>query len=327
MLRPGIVILAVLTAVIAAPVWAQKAGPDFDELWRVGSLWQVGDNRERVAEARQEIIDAGDEGLKYALTRLDVDSTLEIRCLRAVFTGFGADAYDELVNNIGHEDSSARRNVAELLRRHGDDRAAEALLKQAQTETDLGAKLQQLHALSRWNVADAVPLVVSLSESETERIRHRATAMLGFYVAPEAVDRLIEMLDDEVFYVRTGAQNALLSGDIAARRLCLERAVKEAEHPAAEQNLSRLRLMLPVVATVAAGDTPTLLVELLEHESGAVRGDAAGALVTWKMGAGLLDDLDARALLQDALDSESDPFARAAIKQAVDRLEESDENE
>lgn len=324
MVRMRIAILAVLVAVASPPLWAQDAAPDFDELWRVGSLWQVGDNRERVADARQQIIEAGDNGIKFALTKLHVNSTLEIRCLRAVFNGFGDEAYDDLVKNVDHDKPAARRNVAELLRRLDDERAGEALLKQAQVETDRGAKLQQLHALSKWTVSSAVPLIVELSESETERIRHRATALLGNYAEPDAVNRLVEMLDDDVFYVRTGAQNALKTADVSARRVCLARAVKEAARPAAEQNLTRLRLMLPVIATLADKDTPNLLTELIEHKSGAVRGDAAGALATWKQGAGLLNDLDVRKLLKDTRADEHDPFARTAIDEALERLTESD---
>ena len=81
--------LAILLILLSGSVFAQDAKPDLAELWETGSLWEVGDNRELVKDARQELIDAGEDGLKFALTKLDAGDTLHIRCLRAVFKGFG----------------------------------------------------------------------------------------------------------------------------------------------------------------------------------------------------------------------------------------------
>ena len=89
MSRARSLLLTLLIALIATPAFAQDAKPDLAELWRVGSLWQVGDNRDRVDEARKAIIAAGEDGLKFALTRLNASTTLEIRCLNAVIAGFG----------------------------------------------------------------------------------------------------------------------------------------------------------------------------------------------------------------------------------------------
>lgn len=325
-IRTRIAILAVLVAAFACPAFAQKAEPDFDELWRVGSLWQVGDNRERVDDARQAIVDAGDDGLRFALTRLGVSDTLQIRCLRAVFRGFGAAAYDDLVANIGHDEPAARRNVAELLARLDDRRAAGALLEQARAEESLGAKLAQLAALSKWEVEAGVPLMVEISTSDTDRIRHRATSLLAPFAVAEGVDRLVEMLDDEVYYVREGARDALARGPIEARAMCFERLREELDLPVVEQNLRRVRLMLPIVAKLAADGVPKLLVDALGHDFGAVRADAGDALVSWKLGAGLLDDeVEVEQHLRDALGREYDPFAKASLEGSLARLADSDE--
>jgi hypothetical protein len=326
MLCTRVTILAVLLTMLACPLLAQEAETDFDELWRVGSLWQVGDNRERVDDARQAIIDAGDDGLKYALTKLDVADTLQIRCLRAVFAGFGDTAYDDLVANISHDEPAARRNVAELLTRLDDSRAADPLLAQAKVEESLGAKLAQLAALSKWELEAGVPLMVEISNSEADRIRHRATSLLGPFSTMEAVERLIEMLDDDVYYVREGARDALAKGSKEARFMCFESLQGELELPAVEQKLRRVRLLLPVVATLAVDAVPQTLEKALGHESGAVRAEAGDALVTWKQGAGLLDDsVDVQQMLRDALKDEYDPFAKSALESALARLTDSDE--
>ena len=56
-----------------------------------------------------------------------------------------------------------------------------------------------------------------------------------------------------------------------------------------------------------------------------VRGDAAEALVTWKLGAGLLDaKLDVKALLDTAIDNEHDPYAKSVMESARKKLEDTD---
>ncbi|MBZ0135359.1 MAG: HEAT repeat domain-containing protein [Planctomycetes bacterium] len=317
-------LLTLLIALLAVPAFAQEPGADLDELWRVGSLWQVGDNREPVDEARKAIIAAGDDGLKYALTKLDIADTLQIRCLNAVFAGFGDSAFDDLVANIGHESANARRNVADLLARLDDRKAAEPLLAQAGLEENRGARLAQLAALSKWQVEAAVPLLIEISGDTADRIRHRATSLLGAYSSQDSVTRLIAMLDDSVYYVRDGAQGALAGGTPQARALCLASLNNQLGLPGAQQNLQRLRLLLSVIATLADDGTPVALRKALGHESGAVRGEASAALVAWKLGAGLLHELDVDALLKSAIDKEHDPFAKAAMDKARTKLGEAD---
>ncbi|MEZ5991647.1 MAG: HEAT repeat domain-containing protein [Planctomycetota bacterium] len=317
--------LAILLTLLGGSVFAQDAKPDLAELWETGSLWEVGDNRELVKDARQELIDAGEDGLKFALTKLDAGDTLHIRCLRAVFKGFGASAYEGLVENITNENATARRNVAELLAQLDDPRAAEPLLEQCRVEESLGTRLAQLASLAKWKVEDAIPLLVEISQSDVDRIRHRATSLLGEYEQQAAVTRLIEMLDDAVFYVRDGARDALKQGTPDTRGVCLARLLEHLALPGAEQNLQRIRLLLPIVASLADDGVPAVLELALKHESGLVRGDAASALVTWKQGAGLLNEqVDVIALLNSAIDAEYDPYAKSAIETARNKLTKPD---
>jgi hypothetical protein len=313
-------LLPILLVLLAPCAFAGDGDPDLAELWRVGSLWQVGENRDRVDEARKAIVQAGDAGLKFALTRLDVADTLQIRCLNAVFAGFGARAYEDLVANVSHDNATARRNVAELLMRHDDSKAGPHLLAQARKESDLGARLSQLAALSKWEVKEAVPMLIEVSGDERDRIRHRAAGLLGAYSTREAVTRLIELLDDDVYYVRDGAQAALAGGSIVARAVCLARLNEQLELPTGEQNLRRLRLLLPVIATLAEEGVPKALRRALAHGSGSVRGEAADAFASWKLSAGALSELDVGTLLKSAIENEYDPFARAAMEAAGERL-------
>ena len=324
-------LVAVLLVLAGGSLFAQDEKPDLAKLWETGSLWEVGDNRAVVKDARQQIIDSGEEGLKFALTKLDAADTLHIRCLRGVFNGFEDNpdlkgkAFDGLVANIANEDATARRNVAELLASMDDQRAAEHLLAQAKVEDSMGARLAQLAALSKWKNEDAIPLLVELSSNEMDRIRHRVTGLLGAYETRDAVFRLIEMLDDNVYYVRDGARDALAKGTPAARTVCLARLTTQLALPGESQSLQHIRLLLPIVASLANDDVPVILQKALKHSSGLVRGDAAEALVTWKLGAGLLDaKLDVKALLDTAIDNEHDPYAKSVMESARKKLEDTD---
>ncbi|GEM_PF-3832146 len=59
-----------------------------EELFAVASLWQVGENRERVAKAREELIALGREAAEFILReKMATDRTLEIRAIDAVLWG------------------------------------------------------------------------------------------------------------------------------------------------------------------------------------------------------------------------------------------------
>jgi HEAT repeat protein len=323
--------LALLLVFTGLPLHAQDAKPDLAELWETGSLWAVGDNRAVVKDAREKIIAAGEDGLKFALTKMGTLDTKHVRCMRAVFAGLGKNenlrpkVLKGLEGKIPDDNATVRRNAAELLSLLKDKEAAPALLAQAKVEESLGAKLQQLSALAKWKNEDAVPLIIELSRNDVDRIRHRVTGLLGSYETRDAVFRLIEMLDDDIYYVRDGARNALVKSTPAARSVCLSRLQKQFKLPAGEQNIRRVRLLLPIIAGLANDAVPQVLQQALKHESGLVRGDAAAALVTWKSGAGLMDTkLDVTGLLDKALEKESDPYAKAGIEAARKKLDKPD---
>lgn len=317
MMRGGMITCLLLNACLCGGLSAA----DLDELWRVGSLWQVGDNRDRVDEARQAIIKAGTPGLEYALGKLDTSSTLEVRCLTAVVKGFASEAVDPLISHVGHESALARRNVAELLAMLDNRRAAAPLLAQAEVESSEGVKIAQLAALAKWRVADAETLLVDSSRSQSPRVRHRAAGLLREYETPAAARRLIEMLEDEAYYVRGAAANGLREAAPAVRAMCLNRLQEQLSAPEGEKNLELTRRLLPIVATLANERTPEALTKALASSDAAVRAEAAAALHTWKQGAGALSSLNVSAKLRAALNAESDPFARAEIQRILTQQE------
>ncbi len=318
----GRIILSLL--LMCAPLAAQAEpakAPDLEALWRTGSLWEVGDNTPRVRQAREAIVDAGEDGLTLAMGKLGVSNTLEIRCLRAVVAGFGQAAVQPLTENIAHTDPIARRNVAELLLRLDARSASVPLLAQAQVETSSGTKLAQLSALAGWKVADALPALLAVSRDDNQRIRHRAAEVLKAYSHEDATERLMEMLNDAAYYVRDAAQAALQAGDWQVRAACLARL----ESALDESDEVMARRLMPVVASLTDAVVPWHLRRGLAARDGATRAAAAQALADWKTGAGMpaeAEAMDVEGVLRAAQRLEADPFARAEIEAARRQLAE-----
>ena len=315
----GRIILSLL--LMCAPLAAQAEpakAPDLEALWRTGSLWEVGENTPRVRQAREAIVEAGEDGLTLAMGKLGVSNTLEIRCLRAVVAGFGQTAVQPLTENIAHPDPIARRNVAELLERLDAKSASVPLLAQARVEGSAGTKLAQLSALAKWKVADALPALLEVSRDENQRVRHRAAGVLKAYSHEDATARLIEMLGDAAYYVRDAAQAALKAGEFQVRAACLARL--KAALDEGDEVLGR-RLM-PVVASLTDDGVASLLRRGLAAPDGATRAVAAQALAEWKSSAGMLEAMDVEDVLRAAQRLEADPFARAEIEAARQQLAE-----
>lgn len=307
---------------MCAPLWAQDAAPDLDELWRVGCLWEVGDNREKVAAARKAIIDAGEPGLNYAISRLASSDALVTRCLEAVILGFGDKAVRPLIAQVGHAEPSARRNVAEMLAKLDARSAADALLAQAGVETNDSARLSQLAALAKWQTAQAVPLLVTLSRGDNQRIRQRAPSLLAYFESVDAAVRLTEMLQDPVFHVRDAAVEALKIAGPSVKERCLRQLEALLQGQSANANMGLTRRLVAVAAHCGSDGTAAALQRALAHSDAGVRADAAQALAAWRRAAGLLDTIDVKALLQTAVNAEADPFAKAEMLAAIEKLNE-----
>lgn len=315
-------IFSLFLLLMCAPLWAQDAAPDFDELWRVGCLWEVGDNREKVTAARKAIIDAGEPGLHYAISRLAATDTLVTRCLETVILGFGEAAVKPLIAQVAHAEPSARRNVAELLAKLDARTSADALLAQAQVETNDGARLSQLAALAKWQTAQAVPLLVTLSRGDNQRIRQRAPSLLVFFESTEAAARLVEMLEDPVFHVRDAAVEALKIAAPSVKERCIKQLQTLLQGPSTGSSIGLTSRLVTVAAHCGSDGTSAALQRALTHTDAGVRADAAQALAAWKRAAGLLDTIDVKALLQAAAKAEADPFARAEMLAAIEKLNE-----
>ncbi|MHC4841243.1 MAG: HEAT repeat domain-containing protein [Planctomycetota bacterium] len=310
-------ITAGICLLLATTLSAQDNAPTLESLWKTGSLWQVGENKQKVADARAAIIASGDAGLDFAIGKLAAGGTLEIRCLRAVIGGFGQKAVPQLTNNIRHEDKSARRNVADLLSQLDARDTAPKLLGAVAVEESGSVKLAQLSALAKWQVEDALPHISELSQDPLDRIRHRTTGLLKAFDSDAAARRLMAMLEDDVFYVRDGARNALRSTPTGTS-MCVDRVKTELKKPSDDQAIPQLRRWLSVASSSAAFSAEVEIIDALKHGSAQVRAEVAKGLSdnSKKFGS-LADSKSLKKRLAVALDSENDPFAKSELQKAL----------
>ena len=76
---------------------ASGAEPDMAGLWERAMLWQVGENIEVVAEARDDLVAMGEETVGFIMARLGAETTLEKRALWAVVPRIGEPFFEPLM--------------------------------------------------------------------------------------------------------------------------------------------------------------------------------------------------------------------------------------
>lgn len=283
-----------------APASPAAEPSDLAALWRDACLWEVGSNTEKVPEARRKLIAEGTRALDFLIpAKLDTKDTLVTRALNVVITGIGKDATARLLPCLESDKADVRRNTADLLGALGAGEAAPAI---ARLLADPDARLGALAALGQLKSPAAVPQIVAVMESDApERVRYTAAATLGAIGGEDAIRALVAQLASPVAPLRFAAQFALetLKATGPLRSLL---------------SAADLHVRLHAIAALGhindAAARPDL-VRLLEDPSPVVRGFAAEAL------APMLESTD-RALLAAHLATETDPFARGKIAQALD---------
>ena len=206
--------LLMLLALQGMAVADDAQNAKLEELWKTGSLWQVGDNIPKVEAARKEIVAAGDAGLAFIYTKLSSTDGLEYRCIEAVFKGFGAKALPGLYERLAHEDVKVRRNVAAMLGVIDDKSAGPKMVEHLKKESDLRCKVGHLQTLARWKEPTALDALIECTrvtqeqEPLAERLKVRIVPLLANYYEDRALARLFELLTDDAYFIRDAAAEA-----------------------------------------------------------------------------------------------------------------------
>lgn len=330
--------LLVLIALPGLSVADEPANAKLEELWKTGSLWQVGDNIPRVEAARKEIVAAGDAGLAFIFTKLSSTDGLEYRCLEAVFKGFGSKALPGLYERMAHEDVKVRRNVSAMLGVIDDKSAAAKMVEHLKKESDLRCKVGHLQTLARWKEPTALdPLiectrVTQEQEPLAERLKVRIVPLLGNYDDyPRALERLEELAGDAAYFVRDAALDALFSTQ-AGQSHILRGFDLDSFKTSWQSDPAGLRRRIPyLVQLYKKGDYRRFFASmdfLLGSQKPELRGDAA-TFISTKGYDIVVDSMKDGASeskwsavneLRRALAKETDPYALACMEKALKKF-------
>lgn len=266
--------------------------------------------------SRRLLIKNHEESIPYLVTRLDTDDARERHGLEDVLIKIGDPAVDPLIEALEREleradTSRGARLAAGILGRIGEVRALVPLIG-ARAHVDWKVRAAVAGALGRIGGAGATPGLVELLGDENEIVR-QSTAVGLSRVAESAgddelernaVDALLEALEDTYYSVRYSAARAIAAaGDPA-----LEPLVELAARGEGTATILAVQALGEIGSTAAV----RTLRDLLESEDWAVSGHAAEAL--GKVG---LTGSD-RETLERMLERGTHPFVAHKIELALE---------
>lgn len=188
---------------------------DLDSLFAVASEWEVGPNRDRVLAHREELAGRGTEAVEYLVeNHMGTLSGLESRAMELVFRENRDTALELLLESLGRIDSLPVRNggnTVYFLGKLEDERARiplEGLLSREDT-LSTGLTVGVVKALGNIGSPQSLPVISSLAESTSSRIRRECAVSLGLICDGGSVETLMGLSRDPSLDVRSAAEHAL----------------------------------------------------------------------------------------------------------------------
>ncbi|MCK4304711.1 MAG: HEAT repeat domain-containing protein [Candidatus Eisenbacteria sp.] len=193
-----------------------------EELFETASIWEVGSAREKVRRARQGLIAKGIAAVDYVVAeKLGTKSGLEYRAISELAKAYPDSFAARILPLLERDDYQIQRTVIALL---GDLKRSEA---REPMEAMLKRKEQKQHwtrviaALGKIGEPEAAPSIRLFLGDEAERRRISAVVALSSLGDTACVERLVDLLSDPLFTVRSAASRALSKfGASAVGLLC-----------------------------------------------------------------------------------------------------------
>jgi len=181
-----------------------------DSVFKIAALWEVGNARAKVRQARKQLKELGKEAIEYVFEhKLDTKSGLESRAVEALFKAWPDTAKPYLYKALYDERRRARANAVYWLGK---------LKQDAKDGVDsLFLAMKQKRASPRWvakalgEIGDStvVPRILFLLKDGYEPSRIVTAEACGKLKNPVAIPDLIRILGDRLFTVRSAAEMAL----------------------------------------------------------------------------------------------------------------------
>jgi hypothetical protein len=280
-----------------------------EEIFEVSSLWEVRETKSKVRWARERLIEFGMEAVEYVCEeKMATKSGLELRAIRELAEAMPDSILPCLLQHLQDSVPRVRANSIWLLGKLKATEAIPSLLEAL--ENDENKPRWILSALGDIGEVEPAAHIYPYLEKPDETTRIAAAVALGKMKDVGSVPRLIESLGDDMFTVRSAAENSIVSiGDSAVAPL-LE-VLTDVGTPAQIHVIHALgRISVDLDTLERRTERVKMrkaLKQFLESENGVLRGYAVEAL-------GRLGGKVTLELLRTRMADELDPFVLGKYK-------------
>ncbi|MFN4181907.1 MAG: hypothetical protein ACK4G3_01675 [bacterium] len=304
---------------------SQPEEAELEELFQTASLWEVGENKTRVAEARQKLISFGEIAINFIVRKkIHLRGTLEFRAMQAVVQGVGEPSASILLSALPNDDPYAVRNIWNLLSSFPFDTVLKyqakekiiALLQSSLSGTSPDfLRRATCGAIAVWRVQEMLPTLHELLlQNINDAVAIPCIKALKEIGAKESLFVLLLLLDPRI--------------STAPKRFSAEEALKAYGPkiffifqnfeiiPAGEEEKMIYRHLLKILGAVSPEDDPkslSLFKDALNHNDWGIRASAVEGLT-------LMKGKKAFALLQKYHSKEGHPYVLFLINKALSRL-------
>ncbi len=191
-----------------------------EELWKVATLWEVGENREKVPKAREELTKFGAKAVDFILTeKIDTIDSLQTRAIDVVIQAIPEISVPSLLRALEIETRQyALFNIIRLLGGLKVTDSAPKILSAIKegklpAGTPLNSRIKRtiIDALGTLDYQPAIEEISQSLKSGDERERLIAAQSLSRFSSLERVEKLFSALGDQSFTVRMSANAGLVN--------------------------------------------------------------------------------------------------------------------
>jgi HEAT repeat protein len=198
----------------------QREIPDFSnmtvkQIFDIASEWGVGDNKNRVEEARAELSKRGREALDCIFDKkINTKRGLELRAIEKTLKGIEDSSMIEeyLSSNINRPEERARKNVFVLIGELEMESLSDSLISVLNREGSEPFRRAIVYAMGKLKEKRALNKIISFLK-EDEPLRLVSVKALGEINDVNTIDDLFALIDDPSVAVRSAAIRSLSQFD------------------------------------------------------------------------------------------------------------------
>ncbi len=286
-----------------------------EEIYQVATQWGVGENKEKVPEARKELASYGKVALDFLFSeKIKTLKTLDLRAILAVVKANREEATPYLLDALENENDTIRRAALWLCAKVKDSAAVPTLLDLLAQEKRPRMIARILYTLGEIRDTVAVSRILPYLHHEDEKVRVRAASALRNMPLPRLLETYGEMLRAPNMQIRMQAVQAIsrLPGDVIPEILA---------HLERETGFQSARLWIRALAEMfrrQSGDSlepwkpqcRKALFPYLEASEPVVRAYTVQALAA-------IGGESVRRRLQDLYETEDHPLVRTVSEEAL----------